>query len=98
MASMTFDGTVIIRNLLKYLVEGLVVAVAAFFLPGYNLNAEGIIILGLVASATFSMLDMLAPTVASSVRQGSGMGIGAALVGFPGAGLTGPMSFMGIGK
>ena len=40
-----------------------------------------------VASATFAILDMYAPTIGVTARQGAGFGIGASLVDFPGRGM-----------
>ena len=37
--------------------------------------------IGLVAAATFAVLDLYAPAVALGARQGSGFGIGQSLVG-----------------
>jgi hypothetical protein len=39
--------------------------------------------IALVATATFAILDIYAPSVGSSARTGAGFGIGANLVGFP---------------
>jgi hypothetical protein len=43
--------------------------------------------IALVATATFAILDIYAPSVGASARTGAGFGIGAGLVGFPGGGL-----------
>ena len=42
-----------------------------------------VVCIGLVAAATFSLLDLAAPSVSSSARTGAGLGVGANLVGFP---------------
>ena len=68
---------------LKYLVEGLVVAFAAFYLPGRRPEMEEVIVIGLIAAATFSLLDLVAPAIGQSVRQGAGFGLGMNLIGFP---------------
>ena len=52
------------------------------------MDADEIIMIAVVASATFAILDMYAPTIGATARQGAGFGIGATLVGFPGAGLA----------
>ena len=59
------------------------VAVAAYTIPKKALNIEEIVIIGLMAAATFSVLDVFVPSIASSARGGAGFGIGANLVGFP---------------
>jgi hypothetical protein len=79
------DGMVsdIITRIVKYLVEGLAVAIAAIIIPQKKLNRGEIGALALLAAAVFAVLDLLAPTVGLTARQGAGFGIGAKLVGFP---------------
>ncbi len=72
---------------IKYLLEGIAVAVAAYFIPRKKVNIAEIIFIALSAAATFALLDIFAPKVGSSARQGAGFGIGANTVGWPGAGL-----------
>jgi hypothetical protein len=79
----SFDYSEIIKRLIKYLVEGLAVALAAKILPAEPLDFHVILMLGLTAAFVFSMLDLFAPSVAYSARSGAGMGIGFGLVGFP---------------
>lgn len=85
---MTFDfwGEMVSR-VVKYGIEGLAVAIAAFWLPrfmgGKPLPLAQIGMIGLVALATFAILDTYAPSVGASARTGAGFGIGAKLVGFP---------------
>ena len=73
----------LVRRAVKYLSEGLVVAFVAGILPKKPLSLEEILLLGLVAATTFSILDTFIPSVASSARHGAGLGLGANLVGFP---------------
>jgi ABC-type Co2+ transport system permease subunit len=75
----------IVTRVIKYLVEGLFVAVAAVFIPKKSLPAEDILSLGIVAAAVFAILDVVSPSIGVNARQGAGFGIGANLVGFPGA-------------
>ena len=78
-----FDMGDLVARVVKYLLEGLAVAVAAFVLPGKTLKASEVGMIALVATATFAILDIYAPSVGSSARTGAGFGIGANLVGFP---------------
>lgn len=73
----------LVTRLVKYVLEGLAVAVAAFVLPGKTLKWGEVAMIALVATATFAILDIYAPSVGSSARTGAGFGIGANLVGFP---------------
>ena len=78
-----FDFSDLLTRVVKYVLEGLAVAVAAFVLPGKTLKVGEVAMIALVATATFAILDIYAPSVGSSARTGAGFGIGANLVGFP---------------
>ena len=73
----------LVRRAVKYLVEGVMVALAAFAIPKKALNLDEIALIALTAAATFSILDTYVPSMAVSARSGAGFGIGANLVGFP---------------
>lgn len=75
------DFTELVKRAIKYLVEGLVVALAAYAIPKKQLNVEEIVIIALTAAATFSILDVFIPAMGSSARGGAGFGIGANLIG-----------------
>ena len=79
-----FDVTEIVKRIVKYLIEGLMVAIAAYAIPKASLKLEEIALLALTAAATFSILDTYVPAIAVSTRAGAGFGIGANLVKFPG--------------
>lgn len=79
-----FDIAELVKRIIKYLVEGLMVAIAAYAIPKRSLNIEEIMLLALTAAATFSILDTYLPSIAVTTRSGAGFGIGANLVGFPG--------------
>jgi hypothetical protein len=73
----------LVKRAIKYLVEGLMVAIAAFAIPKRTLNLDEVALIALTAAATFSILDTYIPSMAVSARSGAGFGIGANLVGFP---------------
>jgi hypothetical protein len=73
----------LVMRLVKYVLEGVAVAIAAFVLPGKTLKWQEVAMIGLTAAATFAILDIYAPSVGSGARTGAGFGIGAGLVGFP---------------
>tara|TARA_Y100001970_G_C14163715_1_gene820040 strand:+ start:227 stop:511 length:285 start_codon:yes stop_codon:yes gene_type:complete len=75
----------LINRIVKYLIEGAVVALAAFVIPSHKkrLNWEEIAMISLTAAATFAILDMFANDFAGHARQGVGFGVGANLVKFP---------------
>lgn len=79
-----FNVAELVKRIIKYLVEGLMVAIAAYAIPKRSLNVEEIILIALTAAATFSILDTYIPSMGVSARTGAGFGIGANLVHFPG--------------
>jgi ABC-type Co2+ transport system permease subunit len=74
----------LVKRIIKYLVEGLMVAIAAYAIPKQSLKLDEIALLALTAAATFSILDTYIPSIGVTARSGAGFGIGANLVGFPG--------------
>ena len=81
------DMSDLLVRVIKYALEGLAVAIAAYVFPGKTLKMQEVGMIALVATATFAILDIYAPSVGASARTGAGFGIGAGLVGFPGGGL-----------
>ena len=73
----------VFKRAVKYLVEGLAVAVVAYYVPRKVMSLQEIATIAVTAAATFAVLDMWAPSVSSAARQGAGFGVGANLVGFP---------------
>jgi|TARA_B000000557_G_scaffold151172_1_gene122708 ABC-type Co2+ transport system permease subunit len=80
---MNVDINEFVKRVIKYVVEGLMVALAAYAIPKKSLNMDEILLLAMTAAATFSILDVFVPSLAVSARSGAGFGIGANLVGFP---------------
>ena len=76
-----FDFNEFVKRSIKYLVEGIMVAIVAFSIPKKNLNIEEVVIIGLTAAATFAILDVFSPSIGTSTRSGVGFGIGTALTG-----------------
>jgi len=73
----------LVKRAIKYLVEGVMVALAAYAIPKKALYLDEVALIALTAAATFSILDTYVPSMAVSARSGAGFGIGANLVGFP---------------
>ena len=74
----------LMRRAVKYIVEGIMVAIAAYAIPKKSLNIDEVLLIALTAAATFSILDTYVPSMGVSARSGAGFGIGANLVKFPG--------------
>jgi ABC-type Co2+ transport system permease subunit len=79
-----FDLGELVKRAIKYLVEGLMVAIAAYAIPKKSLNMDEVCLIALTAAATFSILDTYIPSMGVTARSGAGFGIGANLVKFPG--------------
>jgi len=79
-----FNIPELVKRVIKYLIEGLMVAIAAFAIPKQSLNLEEIALIALTAADTFSILDTYVPSIGVTARSGAGFGIGANLVKFPG--------------
>jgi uncharacterized membrane protein YraQ (UPF0718 family) len=73
----------IVNRVIKYLIEGLVIAAAAIFIPKKALPADEVATLAVLAAVVFAILDAVSPSVGVTARQGAGFGLGANLVGFP---------------
>ena len=81
--SENLDLNELVKRAVKYLVEGIMVAIAAYAIPKKSLKLDEGALIALTAAATFSILDTYVPSMAVSARSGAGFGIGANLVGFP---------------
>ena len=77
--------TEVATRVIKYLVEGLVVAAFAIFIPKKSIGFNEVLMLGVTAAVVFAVLDLVSPSISFTARQGAGFGLGANLVGFPGA-------------
>jgi hypothetical protein len=73
----------IVNRVIKYLIEGLVIAAAAIFIPKKALPLDEVATLAVLAAVVFAILDAVSPSVGVTARQGAGFGLGANLVGFP---------------
>lgn len=72
-----------INNLIKYLVEGIAVAIAAYLIPQRNTKISEVLIIGTLAAITFMILDLFAEDVGKASRFGIGFGIGSNIVQTP---------------
>ena len=73
----------IVNRIIKYLIEGLVIAAAAIFIPKRALPLDEVATLAVLAAVVFAILDAVSPSMGVTARQGASFGIGANLVGFP---------------
>ena len=73
----------LVKNVLKYLLEGIAVAIAAKYIPSREIALNEVMMIAVTAALTFFILDLFSPSIASGARMGAGFGVGANLVGFP---------------
>ena len=71
----------LIKKAIKYIVEGIIVALAAYVIPKQSLKIEEVTVIALVAAATLAVLDTFIPSMGVSSRQGAGLAIGTGLAG-----------------
>ena len=64
------------KRALKYIVEGVAVAVAMFLIGKNKFSLEETLLVALVAASTFAVLDLAAPSISYAARQGAGFGLG----------------------
>jgi threonine/homoserine efflux transporter RhtA len=76
-----FDFNELVKRAIKYLIEGLAVAVVSLLIPKKQLNIEEIVIIALTAAATFSILDVFAPSIGEAARSGVGLAVGSGIGG-----------------
>jgi hypothetical protein len=77
------DMNDLLTRVIKYVVEGVAVALALVFIPRKSLPMDEILTVTIAAAAVFAVLDIFSPSIGVTARQGAGFGIGANLVGFP---------------
>jgi hypothetical protein len=53
----------IMKRVIKYIIQGLMVAIACYAIPKQTLQLEEIGLIALIASLTFSILDTYIPTM-----------------------------------
>ena len=71
---------VIFSVMVKYLLQGAAIAVAAHYIPKKNLGAREIANIAMTGALVLFLLDLLAPTIGRGTRTGAGFGIGKGLV------------------
>jgi hypothetical protein len=77
------DINELLSRVIKYVIEGVAVALALLVIPRKSLPMDEVLTITLSAAAVFAVLDIFSPSMGVVSRQGAGFGIGAKLVGFP---------------
>jgi ABC-type Co2+ transport system permease subunit len=82
MSGLTRSAEEIAWLAIKYLLEGIAVSVAAFYLSAKKTSIQQTLMIGASSAVVFLLLDLFAPSVGSASRTGAGYGIGLNRVGF----------------
>jgi hypothetical protein len=69
-----------INNLVKYLIQGIAVAIAAYVIPNRRTNYREVLVISIVAALTFFTLDIFTDDISKGARFGAGFGVGLSLV------------------
>jgi hypothetical protein len=75
--SIIIQMNAVVAALIKYITEGLVVAVVAYYIPRQKLSQKELIGIAVTAAATFGLLDTFSPQMGSGARMGAGLAMGA---------------------
>jgi|GWRWMinimDraft_5_1066013.scaffolds.fasta_scaffold11371_2 hypothetical protein len=69
-----------VNNFVKYIIQGIAVAVAAYVIPNRRSNYREVLVISIVAALTFFTLDIFTDDVSKGAKFGAGFGIGLSLV------------------
>jgi hypothetical protein len=75
------DVMEILMLFVKYLIEGLAVGAAAYFVGHKKLKVNDAVIIGITAAVVLVILDTFSTQVGDSTRLGAGVALGAKIVG-----------------
>lgn len=65
-----------IDNFLKYIIQGIAVAIAACIIPNRKTSIREIVVIAIVSTLTFFILDVFTDDIGKNARLGVGLGIG----------------------
>ncbi len=70
------DKSCLVNLFIKYALEGISIAIVAFYIPNTKTNFNEVMQIGLIGALTFFILDFFSPKIGSGARTGAGFGIG----------------------
>lgn len=80
-ASPVSDTREVLRRSIKYALEGIAVALVAYYFTKNKLEVKEVLLLGITAAFGFAILDTFSPTISLGARFGAGFGIGQTMFG-----------------
>ena len=72
----TIYSRLTVDNLIKYLIQGVSVALAAGIIPNRKTSHHEIAVIAIVSALTFFVLDVFTDDIGKHARMGVGLGIG----------------------
>ena len=90
-----FDFQQVLKQIIKYTIEGLAISIAAFYIPflftkgAVKPTIMQVVSIGLTGSLVMAILDQYSPKVSGGVRHGAGLGIGFNMVKAPALAIPG---------
>lgn len=69
-----------VQILVQYILEGIVVAIAAYVIPNRRTKFNEVAVIAVIAALTLFVLDIFSSDIAKGSRLGAGLGIGYNLV------------------
>jgi hypothetical protein len=77
---MNIDYANVLERILKYLIEGIAIALVCYFTT--ELHTEKIIIISITGACCFALLDIYSPRTGEGFRFGLGLGASSNIIGF----------------
>ena len=85
-----YTSSDLLKKIITYCIEGFAVSLVLTLIFKKIRSYENILLIGLTATALFSIMDLYSPTISNFVRQGTGFGLGINLTGLNGLGIPIP--------
>ena len=57
------DSKEILKRIFKYIIQGIVIAIAAYTIPDVKLNMTSILLLTLTGASAFAIIDLVLPSI-----------------------------------
>jgi hypothetical protein len=76
----TILNKITVNNFVKYLIQGIAVAIAAYVIPNRRVNYREVFVIATLAALTFFTLDIFTDDISKGAKFGAGLGIGLNLI------------------
>ena len=76
----TFTSKFTISNIIKYLVEGIIIVLIAYVIPQKRTDTKELMVLVSIAAVSLFLIDIFTPDISKGTRFGIGFGTGLNLI------------------